>query len=328
MKNGILVSCIIIGLGIAYSVYGIFGLSIPFQGIEGRTFSIEPGDRIQNIAQRMVSFGIARDVFITELYLRALGSSATIKAGEYEIQPGTTGFAAGLLFLQGVPKKELTLRIIEGWNVAQIAQYLKNEGLQSTDIIKQNTLEDWNGQFPVFKGMRVSLEGFYFPDTYRVFAGARAEDITQKALTNFEKKVMSLFPSPTPIEKIYETITLASIIEKEVATDADRALVADIFYRRMRMGMPLQSDATVNYVTGGNALQATLSDTQIDSPYNTYRVKGLPPGPICNPGLSSIQAVLHPQENGYLFFLTTRDEKVIYSKTFEEHVRNKQKYLQ
>jgi UPF0755 protein len=329
MKKIILLFFVFLMASVVYGIYGIVGLFASLQGSEPQIFSIVRGDRIKNIAQRMVSLGIARDVFITEMYLKAISRSAPLKSGEYIIEPGINGMAAGLLFLRGVPKKEITVQIIEGWTMDQISDYLKNNSLQSADIISRNTLLDWSGQLAYLKDMPrgALLEGFYFPDTYRVFADARAEDVTLKALSNFEKKVIPLFPTHESSEKIYDTIILASIIEKEVARDADRALVADIFQRRMRIGMPLQSDATVNYVTGKNALQPTFNDTQIASPYNTYRVKGLPPSPICNPGLSSIRAVLHPQANDYLYFLTTKDGDVIYSKTFEEHLQNKHTYL-
>lgn len=319
--TGILSICVI------YGIYGILQLFTPLQGAEMRSITIVSGDHMRNIAEKMVSIGIARDVFATELYLRIVRFSGTVKAGIYDIHHGTNAMAAGLLFLQGVPKKEKTVTIIEGWTIQEIAEYLKKEGFQSSDSVMQNTLENWSGQFSLFKDMRVPLEGFYFPDTYRVFAETRAEDVTAKALSNFEKKVISLMPANTSIEKIYSIITLASIIEKEVSGDEDRALVADIFQRRIAIGMPLQSDATVNYVTGKHILQATYQDIQVDSPYNTYRVRGLPPGPICNPGVSSVHAVLYPQANGYLFFLTTKDGKVIYSKTFNEHIKNKQRYL-
>lgn len=319
----------ILCVGVIYGVYGVVQLFIPFKGVGSQSIVILPGDRISTIAKNMVSAGLVRDAFTTELYLRILSLTATVKAGNYSIEPGSNGIVTGLLFLRGIPREEKTLRIIEGWSIAQVADYLKNQGFQSSGVILQNTLNDWGGQLPFFKNMPrgASLEGFYFPDTYRVFADTQTEDVTQKALSNFEKKVMPIMPAEISGEKIYEIVTLASIVEKEVSTDEDRAMVADIFQRRIKTGMPLQSDATVNYVTGKNMLQATLEDTRVNSAYNTYRVQGLPPGPICNPGLSSIRAVLYPKANDYLFFLTTKDERVIYSKTFDEHVKNKQRYL-
>ncbi len=126
---------------------------------------------------------------------------------------------------------------------------------------------------------------------------------------------------------VHGIVTMASILEREVKSEKDRKLVADIFYRRIQHGMPLQADSTVNYSTGKSDLQAQAADLNIDSPYNTYNHTGLPPGPISNPGLVSLRAALYPEANPYWFFLTTPDGTVMYSRTFQEHVMNKLKYL-
>ena len=124
----------------------------------------------------------------------------------------------------------------------------------------------------------------------------------------------------------YEALTLSSIVEMEVRTDADRKIVADIFRRRIDAGMPLQSDATVRYALGVTKVKHSLTDIAVDSPYNTYVNKGLPPGPISNPGLSSLQAVLTPTPNQYLYFLNNPNTgETVFAKTFEEHIANKAK---
>jgi UPF0755 protein len=126
---------------------------------------------------------------------------------------------------------------------------------------------------------------------------------------------------------------MASIVEREVGCEKnnhvqDCALVADIFWRRIKAGMPLQSDATVNFVTGKSLLQPTNSDLEKDSPYNTYKYRGLPPGPIGNPGLKSIRATIFPQANEYFYFITDAQGVFHYGKTIEDHIANRQKYLQ
>ena len=126
---------------------------------------------------------------------------------------------------------------------------------------------------------------------------------------------------------IHEILTLASIIEKEVSSDEDRKLVSGIFYKRLEIGMPLQSDATVNYVSGKSELRPTFDDISIDNVYNTYKYRGLPPGPINSPGLLAIISAIYPKENPYLYYLTTRDGQAIYSRTHDEHVAAKRKYL-
>ena len=127
---------------------------------------------------------------------------------------------------------------------------------------------------------------------------------------------------------IYEIVTLASIIEKEVRTEEDRKIVAGIFYDRLNNNVGLQSDATVNYVTGKQALQPSADDIEVDSPYNTYKYRGLPPGPISNPSLSAIKAAIYPEKSDYFYFLTKQDGTTVFSKTYEEHLENKRKFLQ
>src|SRR3989338_3273191 len=150
----------------------------------------------------------------------------------------------------------------------------------------------------------------------------------EKILANLEKKLTPELRTEILRQgkTIHEVLTIASILEKEVSTDKDRAFVADIFYKRLVAGIPLQADSTVNYVSGKSVSRASSVDLQIDSPYNTYRVKGLPPGPIDNPGISAITAAVYPKSNSYYYFLTTPEGKVIYSVTHNEHVAAKAKY--
>jgi UPF0755 protein len=174
------------------------------------------------------------------------------------------------------------------------------------------------------------LEGFLFPDTYRVFKNATAEDIVQKLLDNFNDKLT--LDLRTDIAKqgksIFDVITMASIIEKEVKSPEDMKIVSGIFWQRTGDSYPLESCATLAYILGVNKKQYTYEDTKINSPYNTYQNAGLPPGPICNPGLAAIQAAIYPQTTDYHYFLTRPDTgATIFSKTYQEHLRNKAKYL-
>ncbi|MFA7663080.1 MAG: endolytic transglycosylase MltG, partial [Patescibacteria group bacterium] len=171
--------------------------------------------------------------------------------------------------------------------------------------------------------------GYIFPDTYHITTTATAEEIMDKALSNFGNKLTPELRAEIKAQgkTIYEIITLASIVENEVAKAEDMKIVAGIFWNRLDIGMGLQSDATINYITSGKTTRPTADDLKIDSPYNTYKYRGLPPGPIANPGIASIEAVINPTKTDYLYFLTTPDKQTIFSKTFEEHVAAKNKYL-
>ncbi len=238
---------------------------------------------------------------------------------------------------------------IEGWDVEQMASALeqKNIILAATFLKTEQTFS--TSAFPLLssKPENADLEGFIFPDTYRITELKPADpvkssqEIITKALDNFSVKFTPEMEQAANARgmSVYDIVTLASIIERETgrnattaaakqALDQERAIVAGIFYNRLKLGMPLQSDATINYITKKNIPSASATDLQINSPYNTYLFKGLPPGPICNPSLSSLLAAVHPATTDYLYFLHKQPSgEPVYSKTFEEHVRNKEKYL-
>ncbi|MBU0707232.1 endolytic transglycosylase MltG, partial [Patescibacteria group bacterium] len=244
-----------------------------------------------------------------------------------------------------VVASETEFQVLEGWTAADIARqygelfskFISNEASDlEDDFLSEVAVTDSRDIIPgqpywflVDKPYMANLEGYLFPDTYRVYKDATPAQIVQKMLNNFEIKLNDELKSK--IEQsgltIFETVTLASIVEKEVRTDKDRRLVADLFLRRMENGMPLQSDATVNYVTGKSELQPTIDDTKMESLYNTYLHQGLPPGPICNPSLASISAVVNPEPNDYVYYLNAPDGQTYFSKTFEGHKINKAKYL-
>ncbi|MBI4262164.1 endolytic transglycosylase MltG [Candidatus Uhrbacteria bacterium] len=230
------------------------------------------------------------------------------------------------------PSIEQTITTIEGWTVEEIAEYLRDAiGMPVTAFEKAAFAYPKSpAGKSFFGGGRIqSVEGYLFPDTYRVYKKATALDVVEKMLANFDARVTADIRAKIRAQRLtlHEGVTLASIIEQEVATPEDRRVVADIFLKRLKAGIALQADSTVNYITKKGMSRATIVDTKIDSPYNTYRYRGLPPGPISNPGLDAILAVAEPTLSPYLYFLTTEDGRVIYARDFEEHKQNRQRYL-
>lgn len=296
-----------------------------------RSLAVREGETARVLARELKALRAIR----SELAFRALYALAyrdvSIKAGDYTLTGSSTLIQTAQLFIRGMPRKEKTITIIEGWTVADIGRFLEVNGVTTTDDFVNASQKDMAREFSFLPRASAvhSLEGYLFPDTYRIFENSTNEEIIQKMLGNFQEKYTPDMVAETLKRKrsVHEIVVLASILEREVQTDADRRMVADIFYRRLVRGMPLQADSTINYITGKNDAQARFVDLQSDSPYNTYRRKGLPPGPIGNPGLSALQAALSPRDNPFWFFLTTREGEVMYSKTFEEHVKSKLKYL-
>lgn len=229
--------------------------------------------------------------------------------------------ARGLVF-----KPEVTITIPEGSDIYTIGDILAGAlKFSRADFIKA-TEEFDTSKYDFIDGD--SLQGYLYPDTYRFFDDSNAEVVIIKMLNNFQKKALLSLQSNDQLSK-YEVLILASIVEKEVSQSDDKKIVAGIFINRLQDKMKLQSDATVNFITQSGRTQSTLEDLKIDSPYNTYKITGLPPGPITNPSVDTIKSVVDYTPNDYYFFLTSRDNppKTIFSKTFEEHVQAKKQYL-
>jgi UPF0755 protein len=174
----------------------------------------------------------------------------------------------------------------------------------------------------------VDLEGFLYPDTYIFEKNVTADEVVEKMLQNFDKKLTAGIKARAKNSELslYEVITLASIVEREVAKPEDRKLVGSVFLNRLEIGMALESCATIQYITGENKKQFTYAETRVASPYNTYINRGLPPGPIGNPSIDSILAVIEPQDSNYLYFLSA-DGTTYFSRTLDEHETKKAKYL-
>lgn len=246
------------------------------------------------------------------------------------------------------PPAEINITFIEGWKMEDIAVYLQKNNIADKNIFLdyQKKINKEKYKFLSDAPKNSSLEGYIFPDTYRILkleknATSVIDSIYNKAITNFEKKfTQEMFERTKELNlSVYEIVTLASIIENETGRNAitanqklnlekERKVVSGIFYNRLKAGIALQSDATINYVTQKNNPAPSQNDLETKSPYNTYLNKGLPPGPISNPSISSILAALYPEKTDYYYFLHKQPSgEVVYSKTFEEHVKNKFKYL-
>jgi len=297
-------------------------------------FVITKGEGVNKISGNLKEEDLIRNRFIFETYVYLLGAGAKFQAGEYDLSQNTSMKEIVRVLTRGeIASRERTIKIIEGWRAQEIGEYLEKEGIISQKEflaeIRNPKLEIRNYLFLKDLPKGASLEGFLFPDTYRIYKDAGVENIIGKMLDNFDKKLTFQMRGDIASQgrTIFEVVTLASIIEKEVSKDEDRYLVADIFLRRLKSGKHLESCATINYILGIHKRQYSFEDTRVASPYNTYINKGLPLGPISNPGLSAIKAAIYPKENDYWYFLSKEDGETVFSYTIEEHNRNKAKYL-
>lgn len=325
---------VVAALGAGYFLVALF--SPASDSTETVSFLVVEGQGANAISQSLHEAGLIKSKLVFETYLWAKGLEESMIAGEYDLPAGVT--VAGLARrLTSGPDEPLDRKvtIIEGWTNAQVASYLEEEGAASSaeflSLAGPSRPERINERFPFLSDIPagVDAEGYFFPDTYRIFLDASTEDIILKMLDNFEAKVDGeILEEISRQEKtLHEVLTLASIIEAEVRTSEDRRQVSDIFLKRLAVGMPLQSDATVNYVTGSGRARSTHEDLGVESRYNTYKYPGLPPGPINNPSLDSIKAALYPTPNPYYYFLTDPAGGVHYARSGDEHNENRARYL-
>lgn len=286
-------------------------------GADNVSFEIKAGDGFRIIAAHLADARLIRSRLAFEIYAYFTGNARHLKPGIYALSP--TISSPGILssLVSGVAR-EAEVTVPEGASIFDIDELLANAGV-----------------FPAGEFVRLAkerkLEGYLFPDTYRFYLKSSDDEIFAKFADNFIKRMTPVLPADPG--KSRDAIIIASILEKEVPSDADRRIVAGILEKRLKNGIPLQVDASVCYgkrlTTGGKpCYPLNRLDTQTESPYNTYLHKGLPPGPIGNPGVSAVSAALSPLASPYLYYISDPVTKqTIFAKTLEEQEANQTKYL-
>jgi len=293
-------------------------------------FLIEKGESSWEIAKSLEEKGLIKNSLSFELYLFLRGEGGEIKAGFYELSPSLATWNIVKKIIKGETKKE-RITIIEGWTRKDIASYLEEKKTcSSDDFFEATNLESWKTEYDFLKSVGTEdLEGYLFPDTYFIEPREEIKDIVQKMLDNFDKKLtLELREEIARQDKsIFEIVIMASLIEKEVKTTEDKKMVSGLLWKRLENNVPLQVDATITFLTGKRTTSVSREETRIDSPYNTYKYRGLPIGPICNPGSESINATVYPQDSDYWYYLSTPEGETIFSRTLTEHNLAKNKYL-
>ena len=289
-------------------------------------FKVEKGDSAETIAENLKTAELIKSPFLFRLYVFLSLEQYALQAGSFEFSSKMSIREIGdMLALGGI--NEVLITIPEGFTLKQIEDRLVGAGLaKQGELINYQFLKD----APLIladKPKFASLEGYLFPDTYRFFKDAELSDIVDKMINNLNNKLTPDLQMAIKTSKysFYEILTMASLVEKEISIEKDRSVVSGILWKRLKASVPLQVDATLVYITGRNEIRE--SDKKIDSRYNTYLYRGLPAGPIANPGISAIKAALFPQASPYWFYLSAKDGATIFSKTLEEHNRNRAIYL-
>lgn len=329
-------------------IFGIFGFVLyrkvfvikpDFTG--NTVFIITEGESVQSIANRLQEIHAVVDAGMLRKYIAWKHFDRSITHGTIRIDHPMTIAELARLLTNTKTREEKTVTIIPGSNLRDIAESFEKQGIASSTAVyallgspAQMKKPEYNFDTSSFlfqgKPENISLEGYLAPETFNVFVNATLPEIVVKFIAEREKQIEDLRLKIKDSDMtVFEVLTLASVLEREVRTSEDRKIVADIFLRRLKAGWLLQADSTVHYVVGTpDSVFTSAKDRGVDSLWNTYKYSGLPAGPISSPSLSSIDAVLHPTANSYWYFLTTLDTgEVKYAKTLEEQTRNVYKYL-
>lgn len=296
-------------------------------------FEIAPGQGLRAVAAGLAAEGYVPSALALELYGRHQGYAGRLQAGRYLIPTGTTPVALLERIVSGdAVFDEITVTIPEGWSLDDIESYFEELGLFSRERFQQAAvMQDAYRDFRIVSDLEddTILDGYLWPDTYRIFADSTPESIVRRMLAAADQRISAgmLAEIERQGRTLHDVLTLASIVQKEAAGVGEMPDVAGVFWNRLEIWMPLESDATVNYVLGTNKLQPTFADTAVEHPYNTYENYGLPPGPIGNPGIEAIRAAINPADHEFLFFLHKPTREIVLSRTFGEHLDNKARYL-
>lgn len=336
--GGLTALLVLAGAGVSFWTYSILFLETPDSGYE-YTIEVAPGSSFRQVSAMLADEGLVSNELVFRLYARLRGLDSGIRAGVYRVDENSSPAVLLDALVQGrTIDQSITVPVPEGWSIARIAERLDARGIVAEDeFLSHAYMSDAYRDFPLLAGVEdgTLLEGFLFPETYRLEQDSRPEFVVRVMLTQFHRAFERSIPQELRDEwadpsrtdnSLRELLTLASIVEAESPVD-DMPLVAGVFANRIRDGWRLESDATVNYALGTKNLRPTFADVLTPHPFNTYRFPGLPPGPINNPGMNAILASISPMEHDYFFFLHKPNLETVPSRTYQDHLAAIARYL-
>lgn len=321
-----LLCCAIVLAAACAASLSLFALVPPGDGKVIREVDFPRGSSVRRLADQLEKGGVLRSARLFTLYARLTGSAARVKAGTYQFSDAMKP-AQILRMLVAGEVHEKRFAVPEGYSIYQLAEMLESRGLSTREAFLAACR---NPEILREAGIRgKSVEGYLYPSTYNLVKVTDAREIVRMMTAQFRKVYDERFPHMEQASGLSrnEIITLASIVEKEAVSPEEKPLIASVFHNRLKVGMPLQSDPTAVYGLRAFGGKVTGTDVRRNTPYNTYLIKGLPPGPIGNPGSDAIEAVLKPSTTNYYYFVARNDGSHQFSATLDEHNRAVRQYL-
>jgi UPF0755 protein len=298
---------------------------------EGRFFRVQKGETLSAIAARLKEEGLIRSPLLLKVLARVTGSELRYKSGYFRIRSDDSTVDIHTLLVSGY-QEQIKVTIPEGWTLKKIAQHLEDKGVASRAAVLEAA-----SSAQLLRSLRLpagNLEGYLYPDTYYFPAGYPAEAVVEQMAANFFDHLKVIAPEAAELspQKLHEKVIVASIVEREYRRAEEAPLIASVFYNRLRYNIGLESCATLEYIITDLEDRPhpgflTAEDKRIDSPYNTYKWAGLPPGPISNPGRVALEAALRPASTRYFYFVLKNPESGahFFSESLKQH--NWAKYL-
>jgi UPF0755 protein len=298
------------------------------------TFRVEPGQSAARIGEALQAQGLVRSAQVFRLLVEQEGVAGRLAAGEYELSPSMSAREVVAALAGGRVRRGLSVTVPEGWRAEEIAWKLNAIAPGAGDDYLEAVYDAEGYAADLGLPVGASLEGFLFPDTYEWRPQDGAKPLVGRMVNEFLRKFDSRRRDDALARgmSLREAVTLASIVEREAMLPEERPVIAGVYYNRLALDMPLQADPTVQYALAepqvpapGDALwkrELTAADLEVSSSYNTYRYRGLPVGPICNPGLASLDAVAQPAMTDALYFVARSDGSHVFARTLDEHLIN------
>ncbi len=286
-------------------------------------FEIKKGNKLKDIADNLQKEGFIRDRIGFIILMKAMKKEKMLKPGYYIIKSSFSVFEIMKKFTTGVSEK-VKITIPEGLTIYEIASILYKKGkINPEEFILVCNDKNFIRSFGIDAN---SLEGYLYPTTYFFYYGQDAKSVAREMVLTLLKEIQEIkLGLENSRYNLHQILTIASMIQKEAAKEFEMPLISSVIYNRLKKNMRLQMCVTVQYALGKHKTRLLYEDLEIDSPYNTYKISGLPPGPICNPGKSAIMAAVYPARTDYLYFVSKGDGTHHFSKTLDEHIEGKTK---
>ncbi len=316
-KRARTITGLVVGVGLVGAVGYNLLFGAPAYFPDQSLVRIKKGSTLEEAASLLKEKHLIQSAILLQVFAKMYRSDGTIVAGEYAFtEPQNILTVASRLTQGDFQLTPVRVRIEEGMSVEQITAVLKKQ-VPDFDALQ-------------FYSLAIGKEGRLYPDTYFVLPGEEPSLVVESMEKNFESRIREVTLA-TAIAKfgkpLNEVLTMASLLEKEASLMQDRRIIAGILWHRMDIGMKLQVDAVFPYINGKNTFTLTRKDLLVDSPYNTYLYKGLPPGPIGSPSADAILAAVTPVHTSYVYYLSDMDGKIHYSTTYSQHLAKKDKYI-